>query len=447
MTLLSTLATTLILATASGAAAPPSIQIQDFADAFVEADKAPGIAIGVLDESGRIKTYCAGTLTAGGTRPITENTIFETGSVSKTFAAVLAHMLEQQGELSLSDPVNIHLPDGVQVPAFNGNEITLWHLATHTSGLPRVPARLDSGDSYYPFTVEELYEFLPNWKPDRAPGESYSYSNLGYGLLGLVLELNQETSFEELAKQHILRRLKMRNTGCSFDETFSERLATPHHGTTPTTIRPWTQPTAGAGGIKSTARDLMLFAKANLSDSRTPLHRSLRACQVPRVSKKTRANRVGLGWHVSGESSEPVIGHSGATNGFRTYLGFMPGRNRAVVVLANSNSSVDHLGQYLLTPASTTPPDYLPSPDVDISEYAGRYQHDDGSVFVVGILDGQMTVRLNDQRPATFIPIDEDLFLNRTVDARLQFERDARGRVRTLVLKQAGSVNTFRRKP
>ena len=438
------------------AAGNPTLQpksVQEIADAFVEAELGPGIAIGILDEFGRTRIYSAGTLESGGDQPVKDNTIFEIGSISKIFTAVLAHRLEQQGQLSLSDPVNVHLPDGVKVAATDGNEVTLWHLATHTSGLPREPENLTTGKSYYPFSVEQLYEYLDHWKPERAPGESYGYSNLGYGLLGHAIELNQNESYESLVQDHILRRLNMRNTGCHFDGPITDRIATPHHGIKPANARTWTRPTAGAGGIKSSVRDLMLFAKANLSDSGAPLHSSLRSCQTPRAKADSSNQRIGLGWQVIQESSEPIIKHGGATNGFRSFIALMPDRNRAVVVLTNSNTGVEIIGLHALAPdvfgverIKELVPTYRPNVPIDYDDYVGSYRHVNDSQFTIENRNDELYARLNDQIFYAFRPVDKDLFRCRSLVAWLQFERDPNGNIKTLILKQNGNINHYQRR-
>ena len=131
------------------------------ADRLVDKGFAPGVAIGVLEESGRVRTYCAGTLEENGTEEVTDETIFEIGSISKTFTTTLAHLLEQQGRISLSDPVGMHLPDEVDMPVVDNNEIMLWHLATHTSGLPRLQSMKPSDPSnpYADYTNAQLAGF------------------------------------------------------------------------------------------------------------------------------------------------------------------------------------------------------------------------------------------------------------------------------------------------
>jgi CubicO group peptidase (beta-lactamase class C family) len=441
-----------LIAPAGGKESPAApARVQALADAFVESELAPGIAIGVLDESRRIRTYSAGTLEVGGGRPVTKDTIFEIGSITKVFTATLAHMLEQQGELSLSDPVTVHLPDEIDVKAVAGNEILLWHLATHTSGLPRVPTEMNSGKSYYPFSLDQLYEFLVNWEPNRAPGESYLYSNLGFGLLGLAVELNQNASFEELVRRHILSRLNMRSTGCMYEGGLAERVATGHQDNRPVSARFWTRPTAGAGGLKSSVKDLMLFAKANLATSNTQLHRSIRACQISRIGKSR--GRVGLAWNVSVESSERIISHDGATRGFRSFIAFMPDRGHAVVVLANSTHEVATLARHILAPdvigieqlPPLSIPTYRPRRPIDLDQYVGSYRSASDERFAVENRNGELFARLNKQSFFSYRPIGENLFLFNKFNARLRFEHDTDGRVTTLILEQNGSKTTYHR--
>src|SRR5436190_17681405 len=137
-----------------------------------------GIVVGMVDEQGsRIVHY--GKLDNGSDQDVDGDTLFEIGSDTKTFTALLLQDMIDRGQMRLDDPVVRYLPPSVKVPTYGGKEITLRHLATHTSGLPSIPANLDpwrADNPYADYTVQKLYAFLADYRLTRAPGEKSEYS-------------------------------------------------------------------------------------------------------------------------------------------------------------------------------------------------------------------------------------------------------------------------------
>jgi CubicO group peptidase (beta-lactamase class C family) len=165
-----------------------------------------GIIVGVIEPGGRrIVSY--GSLDKGDTRVLDGNTIFEVGSVTKVFTSLLLADMVQRGEAALTDSVARYLPDGVKVPERGGRSITLEDLATHTSGLPRMPTNFsprDSSNPYADYSVEQLYAFLSGFSLPRDIGIRYEYSNLGGGLLGHALARASGSDYETLVRSRIL---------------------------------------------------------------------------------------------------------------------------------------------------------------------------------------------------------------------------------------------------
>jgi D-alanyl-D-alanine-carboxypeptidase/D-alanyl-D-alanine-endopeptidase len=170
-----------------------------------------GIVVGVVDH-GKTAVYKAGA--TGNAVPLDERTVFEIGSVTKTFTGTILASMVRDGSVRLDDPVAKYLPESVHVPRRNGKVITLLNLATQHSGLPRVPSNLDVGspDPYATYTTQKLYAFLNGYKLTRDPGESFEYSNLGVGLLGVALANRAHTSYEDLLRQRVLGPLGMDHT-------------------------------------------------------------------------------------------------------------------------------------------------------------------------------------------------------------------------------------------
>lgn len=311
-----------------------------------------GLVIALVDSSG-VTYFAHGTRAVNDTIPVDEQSVYEIGSITKAFTGVLLAQMALHGELQLDDPIERYLPD-VGVPS-RGREITLRDLATHTSGLPRLPDNLtpaDASNPYADYTVEQLHAFLGSHTLRRSAGAEYEYSNLGMGLLGYILARRAGMSYEALLRERILDPLGMASTAITLTPEMEAHLARGHSGGR--VVSNWDIPTlAGAGGLRSTAADMVTFLQANIGLLETPLRGAMARSHAddPGIP-----GPVGLGWHVSLEHDVRVVWHNGGTGGYRTFAGFDPAKRRGAVVLSNSDVSADDIGFHLLDPARELTP-------------------------------------------------------------------------------------------
>jgi CubicO group peptidase (beta-lactamase class C family) len=160
--------------------------------------------------------------------PLNDRTLFEIGSVTKTFTATLLAQMVQSGAMRLDDPIQEYLPARVVAPTYEGIPITLGSLAEHRSGLPSDPPNLSSKDPSNPYaryTIGMLYRALERYKLTRAPGSRYEYSNFAYGVLGQLLANRAHSSYDALIEQRILQPLGMKNTAVVGSALTKRRLA------------------------------------------------------------------------------------------------------------------------------------------------------------------------------------------------------------------------------
>jgi serine-type D-Ala-D-Ala carboxypeptidase/endopeptidase len=236
------------------------------------AKRGVGMVVGILTADGRRYLAHGRTAKEGGAEP-DQDTVFEIGSITKVFTALLLADMVERGEMRLDDPIAKYLP-GVTVPARDGRPITLADLATHTSGLPRLPTNMpmrNPADPYADYGAPLLYQFLSTHTLARAPGEQWEYSNLGAGLLGHILSRHAGTSYEDLLRTRILQPLGMRDTAITLSGDQRRRLATGHSAAL-VPVPLWEfDALAGAGAIRSTAADLLTFAAACLELTEHPL--------------------------------------------------------------------------------------------------------------------------------------------------------------------------------
>jgi len=235
----------------------------------VDDKKAVGMVVATIEPDGSTSMAAYGS-PGPGAMPLDADSVFEIGSITKVFTAILLADMADRGEVKLDDPVAKFLPEGVRVPERNGRRITLLDLTTQSSGLPRMPDNLrpkDPTNPYADYTPEQMFEFLGRYELTRDIGAQYEYSNLGVGLLGQALARRAGTSYEALVKERILDPLKMTHTGITLTPWMRDHLAKGHDGQRNVTSN-WDIPTfAGAGALRSTMTDMLIFARANLDPS------------------------------------------------------------------------------------------------------------------------------------------------------------------------------------
>ena len=258
-----------------------------------------------------------------------------------------------RGEVALDQPLATLIPEAASHR--DGRPITLADLATHTSGLPRLPPGLirqalrNRQDPYADFTTAQLIQALER-RPKQPPGVRVRYSNFGFGVLAEAVSRATGTSYPDLVRLRIAAPLDLRDTGVLADG--SEERAASGHTRRGRPTGDWNMGAlAGAGALRSSTRDLLIFLGAHLAPETTRLAAPIRAVLAPRA-RIGRPLWIGLGWHVlDRKGGARWWWHNGGTGGFASFVGFDPGTASRVVVLGNSARPVDRLGQVLLEPA------------------------------------------------------------------------------------------------
>jgi serine-type D-Ala-D-Ala carboxypeptidase/endopeptidase len=349
----------------------------------------------------------------------------------------------------MDDPVARFMPDGVRVPSRGGREITLLDLATHRSGLPRLPTNLapaDHRNPYADYTVEQLYAFLTSHELRHDIGVVAEYSNLGTGLLGHALSRAAGTTYEEALRTRVLEPLGLRSTAITLDNALRSRMAQ-GHDPAGEPVPLWDIPTlAGAGAPRADVRDMLRWLAANAGEPSDELGRALRVAQEPREpfgpDGSTRT-WIGLNWIIETGARRRIVWHNGGTGGFFSWAGFDPDRRIGLVVLSNAAHGVDDIALHLLdrsNPLSEPPrqrAEVRVAPEV-LRQYVGDYQLAPNFSIAVTIENDALFIQATGQpRFPVFAETETDFFL-RVVDAQITFQRDASGEVTGLVLHQGG---------
>ncbi len=436
---------------------PTDAQIRDLlVERIDKQHQSVGIVVGVVDSTGR-RVISYGNLNADDKRTLNGDTLFEIGSVTKVFTSLLLADMVQRGDVALTDPVSKYLPAAVKVPERNGRQITLQDLATHTSGLPRLPSNLspkDPANPYADYTVDQLYQFLSGYQLTRDIGSQYEYSNLGGGLLGHALARRAGMDYEKLVRTRVCEPLGMKSTAITLTDDMKSRFAIGHDATMQP-VAYWDLPTlAGAGGLRSTANDMLTFVAANLGYVKSPLAPAMAAMLAVRRPTGVPDLEIALGWHILTRDGHEIVWHNGGTGGFRSFIAFEKKTSAGVVVLSNASTraGVDDLGQHLL---NANVPLYQPPKEhkqitVDpklFDGYVGQYQLAPNFILTITRDGSQLFVQATGQPKFELFPeSDRDYFL-KVVDAQITFETDAQGKATAVILHQNGMNQTAKRVP
>lgn len=324
-------------------------KVDTAAKAYIQKANTVGLSIGILKD-GKVSLYNYGEVIKSKKRLPTANTIFEIGSITKTFTSTILAYYVNEGKVSLADPVTKYLPDSV---AHNPElqKVTLLNLSNHTSGLPNLPGNFalqrpyDKLNPYKNYNRQLLFNYLKNCTLDSKPGEKYTYSNLAVGLLGAILEQVSGKSFEQLVADVICTTLQMKSTVQHLYPIMSTRFTTVYDddgNPTPT----WDfDVLAPAGALRSTINDLLLYAKANIIKTDTKLSKAIELTHQITFNTDTK---LGLAWHIIEVNGVSYYFHNGGTYGSSSFLAYNIDKSVAVIILSNASASTDALGVDIL---------------------------------------------------------------------------------------------------
>lgn len=339
-------------------------QIDRIAGSYVSRRENVALTIGVIQQD---RHYIKGFGKLSGTQPSTPgaHTVYEIGSVTKILTGTVLAALVNEKTVLLEDSIRLYLPaEVISQLHFSIQSITLLQLATHTSGLPRLPASLleavdDPANPYSQYTVEKMYTDLEKVTLLNESGHHYEYSNLGMGLLGHLLSLKVSQPYEKLVKNIICQPLGMTDTTILLTPE-QQRYLTPGHSSNGTLTSNWNfGAMAPAGAFRSTVKDLLTFLQANLHKTDTQVSSALARSQE-RCFEDNPILHIGLAWHISTLwNGQVVYWHNGGTGGYFSFIGFDQENQTGAIVLSNygdafaNDASVDEMGVRILIELSS----------------------------------------------------------------------------------------------
>ena len=309
-----------------------------------------GAMVGIINMHQEKLVFSFGSKSINENIPPDANTVFDIGSITKTFTAILTASMHLKG-LIKDDIVEHHLPSTlITLPTRNNEEITLLHLLTHTSGIPRTPHEEGStyplppgyttDNPYAAYTTEQVYDYLTNYCTLKfVPGTWWEYSNTGYGLLGHVLGLIDGTSYQDVLSRDIFNVLEMNHSSLFLTEDQKLNQALGHDSNNK--IVPFFTANdifQGMGMIKSTLNDMFKYLEANMGLVNTPL-RDAMDLTFQKVMHQGSMGDQGMAWLILDlDDGQKIIYSGGNTIGHSSYMAFNQTKSTGVVLLFNSSN-------------------------------------------------------------------------------------------------------------
>jgi CubicO group peptidase (beta-lactamase class C family) len=381
--------------------------------------------------------------------PNSPETRFHIASVSKAFTAAAILQLQDQGRLTVADPLSRFVPD---FP--NGDRITLDNLLTHTSGIPDIND-LSDYDTFArsPHTIPQLVARFANLPLEFQPGSRYQYSNSNYNLLALVVEKVTGESYGEYLRKHIFDPLGIEDSG--HDGDASQLIPSAASGYKPAGIAgyekapyiDWSNKT-GNGSLYSTADDLYRFDRALNTDA------VLKASTRQKYFVEGTGNRYG--WYIGKRLGHRVMSGKGRSPGFCAELDRFPDDDVTIILLSNSYSTVSQdpiapsLAAIVFGQQPTPPALHAAAiPQSTLASYAGPYQYgpdyfDPNAKFTLTAEPGYLLLELDDLR-TPLVPLSGNDFLERNFFGHVVMSRDAGGAITGLTTRYGEKDFTARR--
>ncbi|MDB5135233.1 MAG: serine hydrolase [Mucilaginibacter sp.] len=353
----------------------------------------------------------------------TPNTIYQVGSMTKQFTATVILKLAEQNKLTLDDKISKYFPDFKR-----GNEITIKHLLTHTSGISELfrDSLFIQENKEKPISREKLLSFFMNKPLYFEPGTKYLYCNSGYILLGLIIEKVTGKPYEQIVKGYILKPLKMTHSGFDFAGLNSAQKAigyTRFSKTENIASKPWdSTATYSAGSLYSTSNDLYLWHKG-LLNNKILKRSSLEKAYTPFLEG------YGLGCWIDSLYQRRVISHGGNIEGFTSYFGRIQEDDVCVILLNNIyNREIESIGTSIFAILYDKPYHFFDeiklSADV-LEKYVGKYEINPDYHIKITRLNDQLFAQIKEEPKFEIVADKENSFFVKEEDIRIKFRANA----------------------
>jgi CubicO group peptidase (beta-lactamase class C family) len=339
---------------------------------FIENGTYAGMSVGLLDDRGSLLLhYGAANLSTG--RTADDETVYEIGSVTKTFTGLLLADAGLRGEVTDTAPLALYLPSGTRVPSFGNRSITLLDLATHTSGLPNEPPWFDdvfaeprpdpdaiegAFDEFANTTPDAAYGWFSSYNLTRPVGSQWEYSNVGAAIVGDAVARRANQTYPALVRERVLLPLGMTRSSAELEPWMMKAMAIGYRGygsMTPARTIDFLPFWSATGGMRSTPADMMRYLAACTGTKNSSLSEAINlsiASRAVRTDGQVMVHQGYLWDIVTLPDGNALVMKTGETNGFQATIAFSRNHRVGIFILANTariyGPSIDELGLPLL---------------------------------------------------------------------------------------------------
>ncbi|MBI4721016.1 MAG: serine hydrolase [Chitinivibrionia bacterium] len=413
----------------------------------------PGAAVLVSRNGSIVYEKGFGYADIGNKVPATPDTKFRIGSVTKQFTAASILKLQEDGLLSVNDPLSKYFPDFPR-----GDEVRLHHLLTHTSGIHSYTDQPDFLDEVQlEIDSDDVVELIQGFEYDFNPGEKWQYCNSGYFLLGRIVEMVSDEPYGDFLEDTFFDGLEMDNTGVHYWPAIlaNEAMGYSYSGGTYLKAKDWDMTWAGgAGALYSTVGDLFRWNEGLFDGGEMLSEKSLKTALTPvalndGTAAPAAGGGYGYGWMIGDVRGVKQIAHGGGLHGFVSHLAWYPEQRMSVVVLMNcapskeigpGQAAADIAQIYLweeMKPEGSHAVDTTVDPGI-YDDYIGRYEYPMGAVMTITRDGDRLFAQLSGQQQFEIYPESKDKFFWKVVEAGITFVRGENGAVAHAVHSQGG---------
>jgi serine-type D-Ala-D-Ala carboxypeptidase/endopeptidase len=408
------------------------------------------VSIGVV-QGDRAWDRHYGSLSTEQPQPPTGATLYEIGSISKVFTGILLADAVETGRVKLDQPIGSLMTELQTSNKEVGESILLRHLATHSSGLPRMPDNINPAnpvDPYQDYGRDLMVQFMSTVKPTAKPEQKVEYSNLAAGMLGQLLADQAGADYETLLKNRLTSPLQMHATSITLSDDQKKLFAPPHNADC-MPDHPWHfQAMAGAGAIRSSTADMLRFMQMNLvppqgTADEQAVSKAIELAWKEQLPSKDGSFAMGLGWHIARDGS--ARWHNGQTGGFHSMMLLDRRFNIGVVLLCNTATmEVDQLAESIIRAMigrDEQPRKFEKSmqvPAEKVAVLAGKYQLAPGFIFTIRADGEKLFAQLTGQPELQVHAKDEKTWEYKVVPASLTFDVSDAGKCVAVTLNQGG---------
>jgi CubicO group peptidase (beta-lactamase class C family) len=412
--------------------------------------KSAGISLLVARDGKVIYSKGFGYADIAANQPVTPDTKFRIGSITKQFIGAAILKLQEEGRISVQDKLSKYIPDFPR-----GTEITIHHLLTHTSGIHSYTNKNDFISRVTsPIAEDALVEEIKKGSYDFDPGERFLYNNSGYFLLGHIIRKVTGKSYGEYLRENFFNPLGMTNTGvheASLTLTNEAKGYKKENGEYKSDIN-WDMTWAGgAGSLYSTTGDLFKWNEA-LFNGKLLKPESLKAAFTPVTlndGKIPVEGKYGYGWFIENYRDQEAIGHGGGLHGFSTRITRFPKENLTVVMLTNViptevTLNPNTVAEFFIWDKLGAQASYSVNEAVteNVKQYEGRYNFAGAGVMTITSEDNKLFAQLTGQSKFPIFAAGPGEYFWRVVDARIKFIKNEKGEVTHGEFSQNGNQLT-----